>query len=75
MSRKSRRADNNLAAEKLQKQKVDDQDVLGVLRLWYFKQNTSRVNVFPIGVSSVNSDTLGLVRSRIGAVVPTRITL
>ena len=73
MSRRSRRAANNLAEEKLQKKKVDDHDVLDVLRIWYFKQNTSRVNVFPIGVSSVNSDTLGLVRSRTGAVVPTRI--
>ncbi len=56
---RSRRAANVLARERLQQERIGDEDVLDVLRLWYFKQNKTRVNVFPAGVMYVNSDTLG----------------
>ena len=56
------------------KTQITDEDVLDVLDRWYFAKNTARANVFPIGVQSVESDTLGLVRSRTGRVTATSIT-
>ena len=73
MSR-SRRAANELAEERLQQNHTNDDDVLAVLRRWYFKHNTGRKNVIPEGNTSVQSDTLGAVRTRTGSVVTTRLT-
>ena len=72
--RRSRRAANDLAQERLKKEKVDEQDVVDTLKLWYFKENKTRTNVFPVGVTYINSDTLGLVRTRTGTVVVTSLT-
>ena len=37
--------------EKLKVPVVTDEDVLEVLRLWHFKSNRSRTNVFPDGAN------------------------
>ena len=61
--------------EKLKVPVVTDEDVLEVLRLWHFKSNRSRTNVFPEGANFVHSDTLGAIRNRVGKVVPTKLTI
>ena len=71
---RSRRKANMLAAEKLTRGQITEKDVLEILSLWYFSHNTNRANVFPIGATSVESDTLGLVRSRTGRVTATSLT-
>ena len=72
---RSRRVANQRAVDLLaNKETIADDDVLQVLRLWLFKQNKNRQNVLPLGATSVHSDTLGLVRSRMGRVVATRFT-
>ena len=53
---------------------VTEADVLAVLSLWRFKNNTDRQNVLPAGQEAVFSDTLGLVQSRDGRVVATSST-
>ena len=53
---------------------VTEADVLAVLSLWRFKNNTDRQNVIPLGDESVFSDTLGLVQRRDGRVDPTSST-
>ena len=53
---------------------VTEADVLAVLSLWRFKNNTDRQNVIPLGQEAVFSDTLGLVQSHDGRVVPTSST-
>ena len=74
--RRSRRGADKLAAERLESsQSLTDQDVLDALRQWYFKPNKTRVNVLPVGTTFVHSDTLGVVRSRTGHVVPTSPTM
>ena len=55
--------------ELLAKEKVGDDAVLQVLRLWYFKENKNRANVTPEGSTSVFSDTLGLVKTRDGKIL------
>jgi len=71
---RSRKAAGILATELLQKERISDADVLAVLELWYFKQNKCRANVVPQGSTFVHSDTFGVVKSRTGTVVPTRLT-
>merc|ERR1719401_2785885 len=56
------------------KRKITDSDVLAVLRLWGFRENTSRLNVMEEGQAFVYSDTLGLVRARDGSVLVTSPT-
>jgi len=56
------------------KRKINDQDVVGVLRAWGFKENKNRSNVMKEGVTTVHSDTLGLVASYDGAVLVTAAT-
>lgn len=48
---------------------VTDQDMTHVLKLWAWKQNSSRQNVMPDGVEWVKSDTLGLLSSYDGTVL------
>jgi hypothetical protein len=55
-----------LAAELVQqskkrRQKLTDDDLIKVLKLWKFGQNTSRTNVIPDGKQYVHSDTFGVV--------------
>ena len=69
MPPRSRRAAHELALRCLSKDEVSDDDVLSVLRLWHFKANKIRVNVMPEGTTSVFSDTLGLVKTRVGKIL------
>ena len=62
---RSRRAANAMALEKLQQPRVCDEDVLSVLDAWSF--------YIPEGSTAVESDTLGLVRTRTGQVLATRM--
>ena len=71
---RSRRAANDIAEARLESPRTSDDDILAVLQRWYFKHNTVRKNVLPEGVTSVQSDTLGVVRTRTGSVVITRPT-
>merc|ERR1719401_1705108 len=56
------------------KRSITDSDVLAVLRLWGFRENTSRLNVMQEGQTFVYSDTLGLVKGRDGSVIVTQAT-
>ena len=71
---RSRRAANELAEARLALLRTIDEDILAVLQRWYFKHNTVRKNVLPEGVTSVQSDTLVVVRARASSVVITRPT-
>ena len=73
-TRRSRRSANLAAIEKLNKVRINNDDVTDVLDRWSFSQNTRRINVIPCGATAVQSDTLGLVRTRTGKVVPTAMT-
>jgi len=63
-----------LLAQK-EKRRVKDEEVAHVLNKWAFAKNGNRANVFPEGQSWVFSDTLGLVRDRVGDIHPTVSTL
>lgn len=54
--------------------KITGADVLTVLRLWEFRQSTSRQNVMKEGIEWVHSDTLGLLSSYDGAVLVSNAT-
>jgi len=74
--RRSRAAANRLAEELLQRRQcVTGDQVLAVLRRWYFKSSNVRTNVIPEGLDGVKSETLGLVRSRDGRLLTARNTL
>ena len=73
--RRSRPKAHRLAGQLLDQTHVSDDGVLKVLRLWHFNHNRTRANVMPAGVDSVQSDTLGLVRSRDGRVLATISTV
>jgi len=60
-----------LKAAAAEKRKIDDDDVVAVLQLWGFRDNTSRQNVMKEGIKMVHSDTLGCVASYDGAVLIT----
>mmetsp|Transcript_72192 Transcript_72192/g.132159 ORF Transcript_72192/g.132159 Transcript_72192/m.132159 type:complete len:528 (-) Transcript_72192:204-1787(-) len=71
--RAARLAANELAKMVLEdvrasKRKITDRDVVAVLRMWGFRQNTNRSNVLPKGQNFVFSDTLGLVANYRGCV-------
>ena len=53
---------------------VTEANVLAVLSLWRFKNNTDRQNVMPAGQEAIFSDTFGLVQSHNGRVAPTSST-
>ena len=69
--RRSRPKAHRLAGKLIEQTHLSNDNVLKVLRLWHFNHNRSRANVMPAGVDSVQSDTLGLVRSRDGRVIAT----
>lgn len=48
---------------------ITDADLHHVLKLWAWKENTSRQNVMPEGAKFVHSDTLGLLSSYDGSVL------
>ena len=75
MPGRSRRTASNLAEQLLEKDIINDSDVLSVLQFWYFKQNSKRLNILPPGANFVHSDTLGIVKTRVGTCVPTKITI
>lgn len=62
------RAKDILAAcESAPGRRVTDADVLAVLRLWSFRQNTARINVLPKGELSVRSEMVGVLHTRMYA--------
>jgi len=68
--KRSRRDADNQAADYLRSgHPLADMHVLGVLSLWRFRSNKTRLNVLPDGAEFVHSDTLGLVCDRRGKIV------
>lgn len=63
-----------LKAAAAEKRKIDNDDVVAVLKLWGFKDNVSRQNVMKEGVKQVHSDTMGCVASYDGAILVTSAT-
>ena len=53
---------------------ISDDQVVEILRQWRFSRNRKRANVMMNDEQFVHSDTLGLVRSRDGRIVPTKAT-
>lgn len=64
-----------LADCKKKKRMVSDEDLTKVLRHWGFARNITRINVMQKGQTYVYSDTLGLLRDRIGDLHLTKSTL
>eukprot|EP00811_Abedinium_folium_P008216 NODE_1758_length_2380_cov_10.715047.p1 GENE.NODE_1758_length_2380_cov_10.715047~~NODE_1758_length_2380_cov_10.715047.p1 ORF type:complete len:651 (-),score=68.66 NODE_1758_length_2380_cov_10.715047:426-2378(-) len=58
------RADEILAEAEASGRRLCDADILEVLRLWDFPKNLGRVNVMREGQSFVESEMLGIVRTR-----------
>ena len=74
MQRSRRKADAK-AKELLEMQgKIDDNDILMLLRLWHFKRYRKRRNAVPSDRACVQSESLGLVRSRDGQFLLTKYT-
>jgi len=63
-----------LAAATRENRKIQDSDVLDVLRKWAFERNGTRLNVMQEGQTWVSSDTLGLIASRTGETLITKAT-
>ena len=53
MVRRSCRNASALAMDRLRVPSVSDEDILDVLRLWFFQSNRTRTNVFPEGATFV----------------------
>lgn len=67
MMRVHRLVADRKAKELIDKNKgITDEDVQEVMTAWAFAKNTARVNVMPDGENYVWSDTVGLLRDRIG---------
>ena len=74
-AKRSRKRANELAEVELASADlVTDRSLLRVLRAWLFTPNVNRANVMPRDASFVLSDTLGLVSTRQGVVVVSRLT-
>ena len=72
---RSRRRANLLAETILESERIVlDKHVLEALRVWKFHKNKIRTNVMKENEVWVYSDTLGIVRSRNGALCATRAT-
>ncbi|CAE7590579.1 unnamed protein product [Symbiodinium natans] len=56
------------------KRRISDDDVENVLQTWAFARNMGRLNVMPEGQDWVKSDTLGLLRDRMGSIHVTKPT-
>jgi len=54
--------------------RISDEDVLSSLKEWAFIKNSARSNVIPEGQEWVWSDTLGLIRDRLGSIHTTQAT-
>merc|ERR1719221_2208660 len=54
--------------------KINDRDVLAVLRLWKFKETSTRFDVQKYEGQEIRSDTLGLVSTYDGAIIVTAPT-
>lgn len=61
-----RKAEEILTEANRKKKTVTDQEVEGVLSSWAFAKNFNRANVMPKGQEWVWSDTIGLLRDRVG---------
>lgn len=60
----SMKAQEVLSAIDASGRRIDDEDVLSVMRLWTFLKNKGRVNVLPSGQNFVESEMLGVVKTR-----------
>merc|ERR1719188_1841959 len=56
------------------KQRITDDDVACTLKDWQFGKNSGRLNVIPDGQNFVFSDTLGILRDRLGDIHVTAAT-
>jgi len=70
----NKQAANILEQVKTEGRKVTSEDVLSVLQLWRWRENTTRLNVMPEGVTSVHSDNMGLLKARDGRYMLTKET-
>lgn len=70
-----REAKKILEAAGKQKRRISDAELTSVLKEWAFAKNPNRTNVMREGVTWVWSDTLGLLRDRIGDIHISQATL
>mmetsp|Transcript_26075 Transcript_26075/g.77929 ORF Transcript_26075/g.77929 Transcript_26075/m.77929 type:complete len:521 (+) Transcript_26075:75-1637(+) len=63
-----REARQRLEAAEREGRRISDEDVLTTLKAWAFVKNAARSNVIPEGQEWVWSDTLGLIRDRLGSI-------
>jgi len=63
-----REARKRLEAADKAKRRISDEDVTAVLSSWAFVKNAARSNVIPNGQNWVWSDTIGLIRDRLGSI-------
>jgi len=61
-----REAKKRLELARSERRRISDDDVLATLQAWGFARNPYRQNVMPEGQTWVLSDTLGLLRDRMG---------
>lgn len=71
----NRTAEGFLAAANKEKRLIREEEVLETLSFWGFARNVNRVNVLPTGKEWVWSDTLGIIRDRIGDIHCTKPTV
>uniref|UniRef100_A0A7S1KW40 Uncharacterized protein n=1 Tax=Alexandrium catenella TaxID=2925 RepID=A0A7S1KW40_ALECA len=69
-----REARSRLEAAEREGRRISDDDVLATLKQWAFIKNAARSNVIPEGQEWVWSDTLGLIRDRLGSIHTTPAT-
>mmetsp|Transcript_116681 Transcript_116681/g.341556 ORF Transcript_116681/g.341556 Transcript_116681/m.341556 type:complete len:537 (+) Transcript_116681:84-1694(+) len=69
-----REARSRLEAAEREGRRISDEDVLSTLKQWAFIKNAARSNVIPEGQEWVWSDTLGLIRDRLGSIHSTPAT-
>jgi len=69
-----REAQTRLEAAEREGRRISDEDVLATLKEWAFVKNAARSNVIPQGQEWVWSDTVGLIRDRLGSIHVTPAT-
>jgi len=70
-----RRAEEILKLAAKEKRAISDDEITLVMSTWAFARNTTRQNVIPGGQNWVWSDTMGLLRDRMGDIHATKPTL
>lgn len=69
-----REARSRIEAAEREGRRISDEDVATVLSAWAFIKNSARGNVLPEGQDWVWSDTIGLIRDRLGSIHVTPAT-